>query len=481
MLKDLLKDLKGVKPASPRKTVESLVALWFNEQGTEEQQKEIMEFAKKNNLEFLLPSDWFEDYVKVESHLDKADKDNEETPENEENDEKKKTGEEATDIINHERIVFKFVTNQETAKIVREFFAFLRDLDSNDKDNEASVDFIVNGKKLQSSLDIDASTIKVFDSQEDYERQEEQEEMQKASVLKITFTHQDSAQNLEDILSAINNHDHFVIDPENDDSHFDVSEINDLNYSFGENFVSVTGNVTALKPILEAIAACGNRGHSFSMVADGEEVAYWDGDGYDYIKSVSLEKADVASNYSTLQVDGVFEESYSPIRNLVMSLQESLVPYGAIVNYISKSIILIQYQKDISAFVQRVLEDSELSHMVKEAYVDKNDIYSVFIDFAPLLVVEKAKKGSKGYDEWLRKYREKRSKNKTDEKRESQIVSSEDDLAQQIENLRQILGTRSQAERMHDALRALEREEAVERMLTAQPRDDKSRYTKFEH
>ena len=477
----MLKDIKAVKPASLRKTVESLVALWFNEQGTEEQQKEIKEFAKKNNLEFLLPSDWFEDYVKVESHLDKADKDNEETSENEENVEKEKTGEEATDTINPERIVFKFVTNKETAEVVREFFGFLKDLDVNDKDNEASIDFVVNGKKLQSSIDVVASSIKVFDSQEDYERQEEQEEMQKASAIKVVFTHQDSAQNLEDILNAINNHDHFIIDPENDDSHFDVSGINDLNYSFGEDSVSITGNVKDLMPILEAIAACGNGGHSFSIVADGEEVAYWDGDGHDYIKSVSLEKAEITSNYSTLQVDGVFEESYTPVRNLVASLQESLVPYGAIVNYISKSIVLIQFQKDISAFVQRVLDDSEISHLVKEAFVDKNDIYSVFVDFAPILVVEKAKKGSRGYEEWLRKYREKRSKNKTDEKREKQVSSGEDDLVQQIENLRQILGNRSQVEVVQAALRALEREEAIERMLSAQPRDNKGRYTKREY
>lgn len=481
MLKDLLKDMEIVKSASPRKTVESLVALWFNEQGSEEQKKEIMEYTKNNNLEFLLPSDWFEDYVKVESHLDKANKDNEETPENEENDNTKETGEESTDTIDSERIVFKFVTNQETAKIVREFFDFLRDLNTNDKDNKASVDFIVNGNKLQSSLDIDASTIKVFDSQEDYGHREEQDEIQKASALKIEFTHQDSAQNLEDILSAINNHDHFVIDPENDDSHFDVSEINDLNYSFDENSASVTGNITALKPILEAIAACGNGGHSFHMIADGEDVAYWDGDGVDYIKSVSLEKADVASNYSTFQIDGIFEESYSPVRNLVMSLQESLVPYGAIVNYISKSVVLIQFQKDISAFVQRSLEDSGLSQMVKESYVDKNDIYSVFIDFAPLLVVEKAKKGSRGYDEWLRKYREKRSKNKTEDSLESKSKREDDDLRQQIENLRNILGTRSQAEQMEDTLRAMEKEEELERMLTMQPRDSKGRFTKINY
>ena len=49
-----------------------------------------------------------------------------------------------------------------------------------------------------------------------------------------------------------------------------------------------------LKEIIECIAACGNTGHTFSVIVDpdaekpGERKFEWDGDGADYIKEVKV-------------------------------------------------------------------------------------------------------------------------------------------------------------------------------------------------
>lgn len=115
---------------------------------------------------------------------------------------------------------------------------------------------------------------------------------------------------------------------------------------------------------------------------------------------------------------------------------------------------------------------SELDIDILERFISKG-IVSLLVNFRepvsplPPEPIRKAKKGTSQYDEWLRKYKEKKT---------PKISSS--DLEEAMSILRKKIGTETITEKINHAVKAAENEEALERMLTAQHRDSKGKFIK---
>lgn len=67
MLKDLLNDLKNLETSSSSSIIKDLVSQAENENASKDLKDQIIGYAKKSNLEFLIPSNWFGKAEIVES------------------------------------------------------------------------------------------------------------------------------------------------------------------------------------------------------------------------------------------------------------------------------------------------------------------------------------------------------------------------------------------------------------------------------
>lgn len=470
MLKDLLKDLDSVKTQPAHQLIENMVSDWMNNNGTESQRSEIIDFAKAHNLSFLLPSDWFDDLI---NHpLKKAEDSNKDISPKEA---------ETPEDVDNKHLLFTADLDLPSAETFKGITDFLKKVS---KGKHYNIIFLEDGKQVGDGVSFDGDTFK-YEGDESYSKKSKTgDTIEKAHCLVELYKDSDIdnvRQTIENIVSAINNNDHLVIDPSETGKIFDTSKLNNLKASFEGNNVSITGNnIKDAWSVIKYIADLANPGHSFEITDGDKNLCGVDGDGSDRFKSVRLVKAtdEIQQMFSNADI---FGSSFSPVKYRLIDLQEELAPYGVIINYQSQSVVSIYADNGVEQIVYDKLNDLDLDEYIREAYLNNKGIWLIILDLHDLAAVQpehhlvKAKKGTPGYDKWLENYRAKRKKKQDDSKSKGDDDTKE--LQSAIEHLRDFYKKHKEDDDFQ--IQRAQNEEFLKQMFNGRPRDSKGRYIKI--
>lgn len=441
MIDELLKDLSLTKDVSPRVQLERLVSSWINDGGSEEDKEEIIKYADTLGLTFLLPQDWFDDFVSASS--------------GEQNKVEKADVTTTTDLVDT-----TIVSSKETADIIRRIIDSIKNVQTEERTIKVS---ITTGEGKVDFFEIDAKNFNIVSFDDMYH----QEEIQKA-VIVVPKTNNETQLFFEHLIDNINSGSQLIVSPSTEDLRFDVSDSKDLEASFSDDSTTIHGSgLNVILEIIKTLSELSALNSSIEVVCDeGTPVVFESGNA---IELPTLTKAEdlAQKHYSNMFI---FDDSFSNQRNKILSLQEVLAPYGAIINYVDKSVFTIQFQLSSEDVILDKL--SELDVDILERFISKG-IVSLLVNFRepvsslPPEPIRKAKKGTPQYEEWLRKYKEKKTPK-----------SDTTDLEEVMKVLRKKIGNETITEKINYAIRAAENEEALERMLSAQHRDNKGKFIK---
>ncbi len=449
MLKDLINDLKSEQDSKPQNQLELLITTWYEEDGSLEDKQVIYDFAKDRNLLFMIPSDWFDD-----NRLNKA-------------------LEDPKDEVNHSSVILNLKASSDTAKVVKKFVDFLLSC-SKKEDEDFSIVF-KSGDDSIKQIDVNTDDISLSLEEERYEGQDS--DLEKA--LYIETSQPDSIHLLEDVLDAAKENDKLILD---DDTIIDTSDVLDLKSEVSDNKLIVEASpktLSQLEHLFTTIAELGNGGHSFSIVTSDTDQVYWDGDGSDYVRRVDLVKASqtpFAQELARFKAAAVAGDQFSQSRTAINMLQQELAPYGVIVETTNSGDVVLAFQEGpIRDVVRDKLQNLGLDEFIREVAFDDVKGTTIVLVILSLSVedqsIEKARKGTDGYDKWLVSYREKRkSKQKKLEETPEDGISQEKlrhmSLEDQISALLSERKKHSLAEDLDFQLRRQENEEKLEHMFT---------------
>ena len=441
MIDKLLKDLSLTKDVSPRTQIERLVSNWINEGGSEEEKESIIKYADTLGLTFMLPQDWFDDFVSASSE--------------EQNKVEKADVTTTTDLVDT-----TIVSSKETADTIRRIVDSIKNVQTDEGNIKVS---ITTGEDKVDSFEIDPKNFNIVSFDDMYH----QEEIQKA-VIVVPKTSDETQLFLEHLIDNINSSSQLIVSPSVEDLHFDVSDSNDLKALFAGDSTTIYGSgLETVLEVIKTLSELSESNSSLEVVCDECDPIALGGDTTIELPTITKAEDLVQKYFSNMFI---FDDSFSNQRNKILSLQEVLMPYGALINYVDKSVFTIQFQQSSEDVILDKLAELDVNPL--ERFTSKG-IVSLLVDFrAPIPPltpepIRKAKKGTPQYEEWLRKYKEKKTP-----KNDSQ------DLADAMNLLRKKIGNETLIEKLNHAIKAAENEDALERMLTAQHRDSKGKFIK---
>lgn len=424
LLKDLGISEEDLKSLKPRKVLESMIQGWFeaypkdiSEEAVAERSA-IVKYAKDNGLAFMCPADWLEKACSCEEPLQKA------------------------EIVDHDKYVFNIVTGKVLAPFFRSVLKVLESTKKGEKD--LVVKFYSGEEELPDKLTVVAGDIDSLESTEDYLRTEEVGEnvLEKADM-NVSFRGSDES--VQAIIDVLKKGAVLVLDPDGENpvtKEIAGVELDEVAISepdkMGKKTLFVSGKgLSEVADLFTKIGEIGNTGHTFSIVVDGEDTIEWDGDGSDYVENVELKKA--VGNYpkkediTDTQTQEFVQEPFKaePFTDKMALIQNRLSPFGAMpveVNFAGSPFQLqvfmdfdideTKIEEILSEFDLKLDGRADLRASKVLFFVHKNTSEPVSVEGLDLVAaslgslpeMNKAKKGTPGYDEWLAKYQDKRKK-----------------------------------------------------------------------
>jgi len=481
MLADLIKDLKSAQDAKPQRQLELLITSWYEEEGTQEDKQAIYDFAKEHQLLFMIPAEWFEDeLLEKASKEDEPEKEDDSEKQDENQDENPDKPEENKEEVDHSTIVFNIQADATTADAIRKFVKFLTN-SSKKSDTPAIVKFMSGDEDLPDSIKLQGDKINVKHVEEDYLREEDL-----AKALLIEVRDASSLEAIQNILDAARNSENVRVDEDS----LEIVETNlipsELRFETRDNSLLIEAGEDALaqlENLFTVIADHGNGGHSFSIEGD-EKNASWDGDGSDYITKVDLLKATTINSplqyaIQSYRTAAVLNEQYAQSRAIIINLQEELAPYGVMVGTDNLGGIILTFQEGfVRDIVRDKLEDMGLTPYIAEVAQENikcMDIIFVYINLAEQVdpAINKARKGTPGYEKWLESYRAKRTKKqKALEESKDQNGNLQQELSQMSleDQIKKLLEVRTKERSLLDdvsyQLKRMENERKLEDSIT---------------
>lgn len=290
MIDKLLKDLSLTKDVSPRVQLESLVSSWINEGGSEEEKEEIIKYADTLGLTFLLPQDWFDDFVSASSE--------------EQNKVEKADVTTTTDLVDT-----TIVSSKETADTIRRIVDSIKNVQTEEGNIKVS---ITTGDDKVDSFEIDPKNFNIVSFDDMYH----QEEIQKAVVV-VPKTNNETQLFLEHLIDNINSGSQLIVSPSDDDLRFDISGTNDLAASFSDDSTTIYGSgLDTILEVIKTLSELSASNASIEVVCDeGDPVVFESGDT---IELPTLTKAeDLAQKYYSNMF--IFDDSFSNQREKILA------------------------------------------------------------------------------------------------------------------------------------------------------------------